>query len=67
MPTHAFKCSACEMGFDAMRPVDSTTPLPVCPKCGGTDVRRVFTFSAGGGPRHHPLSPPPPRNVAPRP
>ena len=56
MPTYVFTCPVCNVGFDVSRPVGTTAPLPACPACGGTDVRRVFAFSAGGpGFRHHPL------------
>ena len=64
MPTYSFKCPVCDVGFDAVRPMQATGSLPACPTCGTTDVRRVFSFGTGGqGPSYHPLSPPPPRNV----
>jgi putative FmdB family regulatory protein len=45
MPTYGYKCKACGE-FDLQQSMKDDT-LTICPKCGGKDITKVISVSAG--------------------
>lgn len=50
MPTYTYRCDECGQ-FDWVHPI--TSVIDVCPKCGSTDIHKVFnsvgiSFKGGG-------------------
>lgn len=41
MPTYAYMCKTCG-GYDVSQPI-TAKPLSACPKCGGTEIRKIFS------------------------
>jgi putative FmdB family regulatory protein len=50
MPIYEFRCRACAVTFEAIRPMGDDGASLCCPECGQrAPEKRVSTFAAGGG------------------
>lgn len=46
MPIYEYRCQSCRRGFSLLIRSFSTQPSVVCPRCGGSDVRRLISSFA---------------------
>jgi|GEM_PF-1253243 putative FmdB family regulatory protein len=67
MPIYEYLCTPCQEKFTYFLPSIHATPQPVCPRCGGQEVRKlVSAFAVLSGERggaDEEESAPPPRPV----
>ncbi|MBN2054021.1 zinc ribbon domain-containing protein [bacterium] len=54
MPIYEYRCDECDRIFSAIRQVGQNAEGLVCPRCGGTQINKVFSMFAaksgqGGG------------------
>jgi putative FmdB family regulatory protein len=56
MALYEYKCSDCEEQFELMRPMSAADEWAECPKCGGTESRRLISSFASVTPGASALS-----------
>jgi putative FmdB family regulatory protein len=56
MALYEYKCSDCEEQFELMRPMSAADEWAECPKCGGTESRRLISSFASVTPGTSALS-----------